>query len=251
MNVVAYPVANKRKATEICEAFAQGCGGGVVRDGVFHTADAHFFYGVDASNEAAWRAVRKARAPYYYCDNAYFDQVRGQYFRVTRNGLQHNGVGRSNGKRFNDLGIEMRPWRQRGDHVVVCPQSEHFMRTLAGVDFDWTRTTLSALARFTSRPVRLREWSRDKAALAATLDDDLRGAHALVTWSSAAAVMAVTAGVPVVTMGPCAAAPMAGDLADIENLPQPERMNWASVLADNQWTLEEMKSGRAWEGLLL
>jgi hypothetical protein len=76
-------------------------------------------------------------------------------------------------------------------------------------------------------------------------------AHALITWSSAAAVMAVLAGVPVVTMGPCAAAPMAGDIADVENLPQPERESWAGVLADNQWTLDEMRAGKAWEALRL
>jgi hypothetical protein len=39
-------------------------------------------------------------------------------------------------------------------------------------------------------------------------------------------------------------------ISDINNLKYPEnRLEWAGSLADNQWTLEEIKSGLAWERL--
>jgi hypothetical protein len=246
----AYPVAGKRKAADICQAFLDGAGGGkLVTDGVLRDGAA-VFYGVDASNVNVWRDVLRQRRTYYYADNAYFDQSRGTHFRVTKDGLQHSGAGHSTGARFVRLNITIKPWRVGGgSHVVLCPQSPHFMKTLAGVDFDWVVTTKAALANFTSLPLRVREWSPDKGALSATLGDDLRGAHALVTWSSAAAVTAVLNGVPVVCTGPCAAKPMAGDLADVEHLPTPERSTWAAVLADHQWSLDEMRAGLAWKTL--
>lgn len=247
--VTCYPVAGKKKAVAICQAFADGCGGQVVTDGVLRDGPA-FFFGVDPSNEHIWKAVRAdQRRDYYYGDNAYFDSCRGDYFRVTANRLQHSGTGPSDGKRFASLGIQIAPWRTGGQYVLLCPQSDQFMRVVAGMRGDWTRMTIEGVQNFTDQPLRVREWNRDKAKLAASLPEDLAEATALVTWSSAAAVTALLAGVPVCCTGPCAASVMGGDLADIDDLPRPERLLWAGVLADNQWTLDEMRSGKTWAAL--
>lgn len=249
MTVYAYPVPGKKKSHDICAAFVAGCGGTVVTDGRLRDGDA-FFYGITAEMEPLWRQVRSEHGrTFWYCDNAYFDEGRQTYFRVTKNQLQHSGFGRSDGARLSSLGVRMQPWRIAGDHIVVCPQSEHFMRVVVGHHGDWSRDIAVALAGLTRRTVVVRQWSADKGRLGATLRQDLAGAHALVTWSSAAAVAAVVAGVPVVTLGQCAAEPMSGSLARIERLPTPEREEWAGVLADNQWTLDEMRRGLAWSML--
>lgn len=246
--VTAYPVAGKKKSQEICLAFVRGCGGQIgttLRDGPA------VFYGVDASNEQIWREVRASGRDYYYIDNAFFDATRQEYFRVAKNRLQHPGTGRSDGARFRELGVEMKPWRAAGKHVVVCPQSDHFMRTVVGFTGNWCEQAVAALKLCTDREIRVRGWQRDKGALAATLGQDLEGAHALVAWSSAAAISAVLAGVPALVMSPdCAAGPMAGSKAtEIERLPQRERENWAGVLADQQWNLDEFRNGTAWLNL--
>ncbi len=243
--VTAYPVAFKKKSMDVCLAFVRGCGGQIgtkLRDGPT------VFYGIDASNEAVWHEVKASGREFWYIDNSMFDASRQTYVRVTKNRLQHTGVGTSDGKRFCALGIDIAPWRTGGAHIVVCPQSDAFMR-FAGYIGHWTDDTLARLKTLTDREIRVRPWSPNKGALAATLSDDLRDAHALVTWSSAAAVTAVLAGVPVVTMGQCAAAPMAGTLEQIESLPRPDRENWAGVLADQEWTLAEMSAGIAWRKL--
>jgi DNA-binding transcriptional LysR family regulator len=197
-----------------------------------------------------WRAA-KARGDFYYCDNSYFDSSRQTYFRVTKNRLQHPGIGESTGERFRALGLPIRSWRDGGAHVVICPQSDEFMSLVVGRDGDWCNDVIEALQSQNPRPrLRVREWNRDKAELAATLTNDLVDAHALITWSSAAAVTAVLSGVPVVVMSDdCAARPMSGHLDHLDDLPRPERANWAGVLADNQWTLAEMRSGMAWKAL--
>lgn len=245
--VTAYPVANKAKAQAICLAFVRGCGGQIgttLRDG------AAVFYGVDESNVAIWRAVRERGDDYYYIDNSVFDSARQTYFRVTKNRLQHSGIGTSDGKRFAALGIEIKPWRAAGKHIVVCPQSMPFMRTVVGYDGIWESAAVAKLKSVTTRSIRVRDWSPNKGALAATLGEDLVDAHALMTWSSAAAVTAIVSGVPaIVESTDCAAAPMAGDLGSLEELPMPARENWCGVLADNEWTLDEMQRGMAWSHL--
>lgn len=247
--VNAYPVANKAKSYEICQAFVQGCEGTIVTDGKLRDGPS-FFYGVDESNVGAWKAtILDLRRDYYYCDNSYFDQSRQKYFRVTKNRLQHSGSGVSDGKRFESLGINILPWRGQGKHIVICPQSGKFMRQIANVFWDWTDATKQELRFWTDRLLRVRDWMPNKERLSRSLGDDLTDAHALVTFSSAAAITAVLNGIPVVSTGQSAAAIMGGTIQDIECLPTPERKDWAGVLADNQWTLDEMRSGQAWASL--
>lgn len=240
MALTAHPTLGKQKAIDICNAFVAGAP---------QNAVGHVFYGVNATNVEEWRRVVRSGEEFFFVDNAYTDATRQTHFRVTRNMLQHTGEGASDGKRFTALGIDIKPWRTAGDHIVVCPQSELFMSMVVGHRGDWARHIAGTLANLSRRPQLIRMWSRDKGHAAATLAKDLTGAHALVTWSSAAAVTAVLAGVPVVTLGQCAAGRMSGSLANLEQLPTPDRKNWISVLADNQFTLLEISSGYAWKAL--
>lgn len=250
--VTAYPVAKKAKSYEICEAFIKGCGGAIATAPAKLASGAAFFYGIDESNLGVWREVRSnPTREWYYCDNSYFDSTRQAHFRVTRNRLQHDGYGDSTGERFRQLDIPVLPWTEVGPdgHIVVCPQSDHFMKYVVGFNGNWLDETVSALRTLTDRPIRVREWNRDKSALSATLGQDLKGAFALVTYSSAAAITAVLNGVPIVCSAHCAAMPMSGNLFKLFQLPRKPREVWAGVLADNQWTLDEFRDGTTWRML--
>jgi hypothetical protein len=253
MNVFCYPMGGKQKSLDICQAFSSGCNGAVAHK--WRPGDA-FFYGISDSNQEAWEnaLLNQHSHDFYYCDNAYFDKARGTHFRITRNRLQHDGVSsESNGKRLAALGIQIKPWRTTGKHIVICPQSDDFMRRIVGYNGDWLADTQQTLALTTDRPLKIRHWNRDKMAAAATLHDDLRDAWALVTWSSAAAIEAVLAGIPVSVSGQSAAAPFTVKLDQLEQntLPQlqQDRSSWAATLADNQWTINEIKTGTAWAQL--
>ncbi len=246
--IYCYPVASKRKSLDICAAFAAGCGGRIATE--LHDGDA-FFYGVDESNLSIWRTVLADESrTFYYCDNAYFDSVRQQYFRVTKNRMQHSGLGSSTSKRFEHLGINIRPWAPMPQGtIVVIQQSDPFMHMVGSPA--WFPSTVRAIEHLSNKHVEIRLWNRDKRQAEATIEQTLAGAHGLVTWSSAAAITAVLYGKPVVTMGQCAAEPFSSSLLAVDDLPIPDvdRHNWARVLADNQWTLEEMKSGLTWRML--
>lgn len=243
--VTAYPVAGKKKSFDLCLAFIRGCGGQVA--GALRPGPAAF-YGVNHSNEAIYRAVLADGRDRYMIDNTYFDAVRQTSFRVTRNRMQHTGHGQSDGRRFQALGVQIKPWRN-GSHIVVCPQSDSFMQ-MAGFDGDWTTCVVERLANLTDREIRVRRWARNKTQQARSLQADLVNAHAVVVWSSAAAVTALLEGIPVVVEADdCAARPMAGRLEQIEALPRPDRENWLGVLADNEWTIDELTNGTAWSHL--
>jgi len=230
----AYPVAGKQKAVDICNAFIAGAP---------RSAEGQVFYGVNDSNRAAWESGG------WYIDNSYFDSCRQRYFRVTKDAIQHSGLGRSDGRRFKALGIAIKPWRD-GSHIVVVQQSESFMRNVAAYYSDYVADVIVKLADLTDRSLLVRLWTANKHSAGASLQEDLRGAHALVTYSSAAAVTALLDGVPVAVSRMSAAYPMAGSIDDIEHLPRPDnREEWASVLADNQFTIEEMRDGTAWRML--
>lgn len=259
--VTAYPVKGKQKSIDICRAFVDGCKGTLAHDAPDELfPGAAFFYGVDESNVHLWRQVRRERREFFYCDNSYFDATRQNYFRVTKNRVQHEGVGNSDGRRFAALGIEVRDSQQNDDGpIVFCPQSDWFMRVIAeypGAERPnaWLLDAQREFLRVAPTHSELiRHWQPDKAKLARSLPDDLFGAWALVTYSSAAAVTALLAGIPVYCSDECAAMPLASVVIDDKphlcRYTVETRQRWASVLADNQWTLDEMRDGIAWATL--
>lgn len=257
MSVIGYPTPGKQKARQILDAFCAGIPGAGVVEAIPERLrpGAAAFYGITPATVHLWHQALRECRDWYYIDNAYFDHVRGKYFRVTRNRLQHCGGGISTGRRLEALGLEqMAPCEPTADgHVLLCPQSDEFMRVVVGHRY-WLGEATSRLRELTGRELRVRHWQRNKAAWYRTLPADLRNCHALVTWSSAASISAMLAGVPAFVLAEdCIARPVANnDLASIET---PSRVDdntlrgWLEVVADNQWTLDEMRGGLCWEML--
>ena len=245
MTLTVHPVEGKEKARIICSAFARGAPA---------WATGHVFFGVNDSNLKYYTQCIKRGEPWFYVDNSYHDKVRGLYFRVTRNALQHSGLGESDGARFKALNVPIKPWRTTpGREILVCPQSDSFMRTAARYPGDWTKDTLEKLRGFgvDMSTVRVRPWNPDKIKLSLKLMDELNSGaiRLLVTHSSASAITAMLEGVPAISEAG-AAHSITGPLTreSVENPPMPaDRERLASVLADQQFTLEEMVRGKAWE----
>lgn len=189
------------------------------------------------------RQAQAAGRDWYYADNGYMRPGHFVgYYRITRNAAQHDGQGETDGKRFAALGIELAPWRASGSHIVVCPPSVAWAQTI-GLDlFAWMRKTELALRSVTDRPLI---WRSKQAG--EPLAHVLRNAWALVTYSSNAAVDALIAGVPVICTAPCAARSMSGPIEEVEWPWMRDRERFLGVLADNQFSLLEMRDGTAWD----
>jgi hypothetical protein len=244
LSVVCYPKPGKQKSQRLLSAFARGCGGRLAEGAPERLAPgAAAFYDVRGL-EHLWRQACDEGRRWYYLDNAYFDIARDRLYRVGVDAMQDRGLGLPDWKRWAALGLPVAPWQRRGRHIVVCRQSAEFL-ALVGAPW-WLGHTLAALEAATDRPIVVREKGEARA-----LAEDLKGAWALVTHSSAAAVEAVLAGVPVFCTGFCAARTMGlSELAMIERPRRPDgREIWAATLAGLQWSAEELADGTAWRML--
>ncbi len=235
MGLIARPVAGKKKSEVICQAFI---------DGAPKDAVGEVFYGVDQSNLKHWNRVLRTDCPYWYCDNSFFDSVRGAQFRVAKNAMQVAAMKyESDGKRFDSLQLEVKPMQSNPDgHWVVIEQSPWFMQLVG--EPDWFAETLR-WTKDTGRRTVVRRWDADKLRLQATLKADLEGAWDLITHTSAAAVTALLEGIPA-TVGHGHALAHARGHSDNS---RDNRRHAFNVLADNQWTLDEMREGLAWRAI--
>ncbi len=230
----AYPVPGKAKSKMLCEAFIAGAPS---------SAKGAVFYGVKAGNAEAWRAVKRSGEDFYWIDNSYLDQTRGVMFRVTKNALQCtsivDGDAMTDGRRLPS--IELKPWREfdAPGYTLIVEQSQDHMDYV--IDNASEFYTLSKFYQAKHR-TKVRRWCADKPQLMTTLADDLAGANQLVTHTSAAAVMAILAGVPVICNQHCVAFGMnyAHDI---------DRLRWAGLLADNQFSIDELMNGTAWQAV--
>lgn len=247
--LIGYNTPGKGKARTLLSAFCKGAGGKLASDATKIEPGPAAFYGVVPATKPVWDQCRREGRDWYYVDNAFVDSMRETYFRITKNRLQHSGRGESDCKRFDAAGIPIKPWRSTGSHILVCPQSDPFMRDVVEYPGNWLVDTVAELKTLTDRPIRIRPWTGNKREWYASLPADLVDCWALVTYSSASSITAILAGVPAIVTGEdCIAHHMAGRLSEIESPPMPDgRREWAGVIADNQYTISEMESGYAWE----
>lgn len=218
-------------------AFARGCKGRVVEN---YQGGVWAGFGSPQNWDSLFLAIRSGNE-FYYGDHAYFG--RGKYYRITKNALQHSGFGNGSLERLKPFYEEARPW-VRGSKVIVCAQSQPYHDRTG--ENDWLDRTLKKLSLATDREIVIRR-KNDHRPLQLDLDD----AWCVVTQSSAAAIHGLMLGVPAICTSQCAASCMS--LSDVLMVEKPyypdDRMEWAAVLANNQWTLEEIKLGKAWRAL--
>lgn len=256
MTVTCYPSPGKVKGLSLCNAFAQGSNGRVVAEGASTLRDGPaFFYGWTDYTAPLVTRCREDGRDWYYCDNAYYFG-RGTYFRVTKNAFMHDGSGRASMDRVRSFRLRIRPWNLTGHNVVITTQSEvHYSARLGVSRTAWTGGVMAELRRYTDRPIVVCHKPDPKASgnayAAPGFESELADAWAVVAHCSSAMVKALIEGVPVFSLAPSMAGRMGhSDVARIEDPHYPEeRWQWLANLAANQWTRDEMRSGKCWRDL--
>lgn len=262
-------------------------GEGKKYEGPADDVDVMLCYGVKSSELVKDHIAVKA--PYIYIDKGYFrhkdplNPAMELYSRMSVNEFQplsYFQEKKNPSDRFDRLGMSIK--RKRFDHrnnvIVFCSSSQKFYE-YHGIgnleDHDRKvirrlRKTMSALKDrdlfrnivYRPKPSYVKRHLKDSTdALGATwfsgptdrLSRWLSKTHVVVTFASNSALEAILEGVPVYAYGPTIARPMCE--TEIENINDPffpsdkNRYQWAYDMAYHQWTLEEMKSGEAWENL--
>ncbi len=186
---------------------------------------------------------------------------RDRYYAAGYEGLN----GRANfynagmpGDRWAELGVELKPWRDDGEFVLLCGQVPWDASVQDHNHVKWLEhmaemiTWLGLPAYFSPHPLGP-HYTVDGLTLreGENLAEKLLGARSCVTFSSNSAVEAVIDGVPSVAfdIGSMAWDVTGHTLAEIAAPPRPERTQWAYNLAYTQWTLAEMQEGKCWQHL--
>lgn len=244
MTPVSYYVPGETTSPQWAFCFAKGCGGTITDEQELFPGPVALF-----TVPARWNVLKDAEREgreYYFGDHAYYG--RRQFYRITRNAYQWQGTEPTpSPDRFQKFGKPIQPWRIRGGHILVCPQSAVYCR-MHGFDVQqWLHEVETTIRQYTTRPIRVR-WKRSRDPIGA----DLSNAWAVVVYSSAAALDALIAGIPVFVLAPFAASARMGlsDLSRIESPAMPEgREPFLWDLANHQWTFKEMYEGVAWRAL--
>jgi hypothetical protein len=218
----------------------------------FHPGDLLVIWNRYWENHALANIAEAKGATVIVAENAYVANDRSQRTRYALALHGHNGIGDwhcGGPERWEALGIELKPWRVFGDHVLICPNRSFGMPGYI-MPVNWAEKAYIELQHITRRPLRIRPHPGNEPARK-PLSQDLKGAWAVVVWSSSAGVEALIEGIPVICMAPrWIAKSAAGETlksvvepALIDRLPALHRLAWA------QWHIEEIESGAPFQYL--
>lgn len=166
-----------------------------------------------------------------------------------------------------DLRIELKPYRQDGNHILICLQRNGGWSMRGVGTLSWLDATISQIRQYSrKRPIVIRAHPGDKKIKSMLrvnhknvtistnekLVDDLRGAWATVVYNSSPSVASLIEGVPVFLTDPNPEHSQTYRIANtnLRNLESPEmfeRQQWIERLSMCHWNFEELKSGEAWQ----
>jgi hypothetical protein len=167
-----------------------------------------------------------------------------------------------------DYGMDLAPWRQTGEHILLCLQRPMGW-SMRGHDLmSWLNRTFKTIKTYSDRPIVLRWHPGDWKAFPnyqkllkayevkispqeRHITQDLKNCWALVCHNSTPSSVAVIEGIPAfITDDPgyCQAGAVANlDLKQIENPVMPDREQWIRRLAQCHWSFADLRSGRCWQ----
>jgi hypothetical protein len=166
-----------------------------------------------------------------------------------------------------DLGINLRPWRLQGNHILICLQRNGGW-SMAGLDVQtWLDRIIIQIRQYSvKRPIVVRTHPGDKKIKTILkinhknvhlsnndrLIDDLHNAWAMVVYNSSPSVASVIEGIPVFITDPVPQHSQTygvanTDLSRLENPDMPERQAWIERISMCHWNFDELRSGEAWQ----
>src|SRR5678816_2858423 len=140
-------------------------------------------YGQSWSEVLLRQAVSTGR-PYWHIDNGYWRPGRGTpdgFYRVCYRGMSPRFIADASSERARALGIEMKPWRKTGGHVLLALPGLDYGRGIGLNMGDWIAHAKNELPKHTERRIVVRPRLGGDGT---TLEQELKGAWCLVTHSS-------------------------------------------------------------------
>jgi hypothetical protein len=168
--------------------------------------------------------------------------------------------------------LQLQPWRQSGNHILLCLQRDGGW-SMAGWDVvDWAIKNIIEIRKYSDRPIRIRPHPGDKRAskycerllklcqgrglnqieisqAGSSLMQDFVNCWVVVNHNSSPGVAAVIEGIPVILTDPERS--QAGDMATqgihrVENPLMLDRDAWIYRISQFHWSHAELQSGACW-----
>lgn len=188
----------------------------------------------------------------YSLDSVFYDE--GEYANQNCTAEKWNAIA-------NTLNLQLKPWRENGDHMLICLQRDSGWNAKGFDQVHWLGKTLKIIRAQTERPIFIRphpsneldwtepvrKWKKITVidSTKRSLEQDLRNAHSAFFYNSSSSVAAVLNGVPAfvsessaVTWEVCNQR-----TKDVENPIMPDREQWLYNLAGCHWTIEHSRNG--------
>ena len=215
-------------------------------------------------NKQIWQKAHKKQKPIIVIEVGGIR--RGETWRLGLNGVNRDAYFAPEGNnrnRADRLGLDLKPWREQGEYILVCGQHEKSQQWqgLPPVKI-WAEETIQDLRRYTDRPIVIRPHPRCSFRLTTpaknvvyqtptkkrnSYDDydmQFKGVWAVVNPCSNPGVHAAIAGVPVFVNKSSLASPVGNvSLNMIENPAMPDRRQWLNDLAHKEYTVDEIRQG--------
>ena len=193
---------------------------------------------------------------FFNLDTGYFGNTkRKEILRVSINNFQNcDPIVNRPSDRWNRLNISVNSL-SRGSSIVVVPPDPKKLNALGlGTEEDWINETVSNIKKYTDRPIRIRyrPGSRSDRMTSDRFYDYINGnTWCVVGHSSNALVEAAMTDIPVISLGHSAVKSLYNykmeDIEQIEVADKDLKQSWLNHLSYCQFTLEELRSGMAWE----
>tara|TARA_A100001011_G_scaffold227340_1_gene235439 strand:- start:3699 stop:4583 length:885 start_codon:yes stop_codon:yes gene_type:complete len=172
-------------------------------------------------------------------------------------------------KRWPLYKIEMKPWKQTGNVIVICGQHNSSLQWKGLPTMrKWLVDQAKEIRKVTDKPILIRPHPRELLSLNTegikgirvdlpkrdwkTYDDTnfkniLKSTWAVVNHSSNPAMEAVFNGIPVFVSNSSLCQPVGNvGYADLLKPNMPNRQNWANKLAYTEWFVDEIREGKPW-----
>lgn len=188
---------------------------------------------------------------FWFIDTGYTNFLhfkRKVWHRLVRNNLHHSKLIDVPANRLNIFESFPEPWREGGDKILLIEPGGFCARTF-NIDIEqWKDDTIKELRKYTDKKIVIREKLSKKVRKSLyreLCDEDY---YCVVNINSNAAVEAIWAGIPAITLKQHISNPVTkNNLSDINNLFKGNIANWLCALSYSQFTYEELVDGTATE----
>jgi hypothetical protein len=162
--------------------------------------------------------------------------------------------------RWDSFGIELKPWRTEGKHILVLGQNEIGISTQHINYIDWMNETLREIRKYSDRPIVFMA-HRHQTVMPSepcqviqkntTIYELCKDAWCCVARTTNGAAGAIISGVPVITQDSrCITYPISDhEISCVSNPSLPDRQQWCNDIGYSQWNIKEIKRGECWTHL--